>query len=218
MDRDFWLTRWRDHKIGFHLSQVNPALIEYFPQTGAVAGDKVLVPLCGKSLDMTWLQRQGYQVLGVELSPIAVTEFFSEQGLQPGITRSGSFESSRSGDIEILRGDFLELSTKETGQIAAVYDRAALIALPREMRAVYFEKLAELMPAGCKSLLISLECPEGEMQGPPFSVTESELKTLCANQFTISLLGERDVLDADPKFRDNGVTALSEKYYLLQRR
>ena len=218
MNPDFWHQRWRDNQIGFHQPQVNPVLVKFFSRTGAAPGDKVLVPLCGKSLDMPWLQQQGHQVLGIELSSIAVADFFKEQGRQACTTRVGDYESSRSGDIEILCGDFFGLTREETGEIAAVYDRAALIALPPEMRQAYINKLAELVPTGVNMLLITIEYPAGEMQGPPFSVSEDELQTLCSNQFTISLLGTHDVLAAESRFRERGLTAMQDKFYLLQRR
>ena len=218
MEPDFWLQRWRDNLTGFHQPQFNPELVKHFSKLGMATGDKILVPLCGKSLDMVWLEQQGCQVLGIELSPIAVADFFSGQGQKVSVTKSGKFESSRGGDIELLCGDFFDLTTEDTGVIAAVYDRAALIALPPDMRKSYIHKLADLIPTGCRSLLITMEYPAGEMQGPPFSVTEDEVKTLCSDQFTISLLEESDILAAEPKFRERGLSLLREKTYLLQRR
>src|SRR3546814_8142059 len=83
MDPDFWQQRWRDNRIGFHRDGVLPLLEKHWPSLGLATGSRVFVPLCGKSLDMAWLAARGHRVLGVELSPLAVGQFFDENGLAP---------------------------------------------------------------------------------------------------------------------------------------
>lgn len=218
MDKDFWLERWQSNLIGFHQDDISPALIQYGDRLKLAAGDRVFVPMCGKSLDMAWLREQGYRVLGVELSPIAVTDFFSEYGQQPHVTEAGEFDSYRNGDIEILCGDFFSLTADMLRGVKAVFDRASLIALPIELRKRYATRMAELTGAGTRILLVTLEYPETEMQGPPFSVTEAEVRDLYGNDFAVTVLGSTDVLAQEPKFQQRGLTRLSEKIYTLERK
>ena len=134
MDEDFWQQRWARNEIGFHLNEVNPYLQQFWPALNVAPGAQVLVPLCGKSLDMLWLAEQGYRVLGVELAQAAVEAFFSEQGLVADIDQVGAFRRYRSGAIEVLCGDFFSLTAADLLECRALYDRAALIALPAPMR------------------------------------------------------------------------------------
>ena len=110
MHEDFWQARWARNEIGFHLREVNPYLQRHWPELGLVPGAQVLVPLCGKSLDMAWLAEQGYRVLGVELAESAVIAFFAEQELTPQRSISyGAFRRYRAGAVELLCGDFFAL-------------------------------------------------------------------------------------------------------------
>src|SRR5690348_16859061 len=110
MDRDFWHQRWADSQIGFHQSVTNPALVEHWDKLGLRADDGVFVPLCGKSLDLWWLRDRGHSILGVELSPVAVRDFFREAGVEPTSRREGPFVVSETERVRILQGDFFDLS------------------------------------------------------------------------------------------------------------
>ena len=218
MGHEFWHQRWQNNQIGFHLDQVNPWLQRYLPELSLSPNQRIFVPLCGKSLDMLWLQEQGYAVLGVEISPIAVQSFFSENRLTLEAKARGRFTSWRSGSIELLCGDFFDLSPDYLKEIVSVFDRAALIAFPADVRPRYVERLFQLINSGVHVLLITLEYPQEQMAGPPFSVTESEVGELFNQGFTIRLLQARNVLEAHPHFRDRGLMHLEEKAYLLMRR
>mgnify|MGYP006186955445 CR=1 FL=1 len=141
MHEDFWQERWARNEIGFHLREVNPYLQRHWPDLGLAAGAQVLVPLCGKSLDMAWLAGQGYRVLGVELAESAVIAFFAEQELTPEVDQYGAFRRYRAGAVELLCGDFFALQAADVAACAGLYDRAALIALPQEMRSSYLSVL-----------------------------------------------------------------------------
>jgi len=78
MDPQFWHERWQRNETGWHQREINAHLQDFWPQLQQPAGGRVLVPLCGKSRDLLWLRAQGHAVLGVEISPIAVREFFAE--------------------------------------------------------------------------------------------------------------------------------------------
>ncbi len=217
MDAEFWLERWRDGRTHFHQTRVTPLLQKYWPTLSVPAGGKVLVPLCGKSLDMHWLAAQGHDVLGVELSPLAVTQFFEEAGLEPVRTTSHYGEHFSAGPIEIILGDAFGLDPALLADVAGVYDRAALIALPPELRLRYRDTVYAALPAGCQGLLITVEYPQEEKAGPPFSVTQSEVEALFAAPWRHTLLERRDILDQEPRFREEGLSALETAVYRLRR-
>lgn len=217
MDADFWLQRWQEGQIGFHRSDVMPLLEKHWPSLQVRAGARVLVPLCGKSLDMHWLAAQGYRVLGVELSPLAVAQFFQEAGVEPVRTVSQYGEHFTAGPIEIIQGDAFGLEPALLADVEAVYDRAALIALPPALRRHYLDTLYAALPSGCRGLLITLEYPQQQKDGPPFSVGQAEVEALFASPWQHVLLERRDILDQEPRFQAEGLTALTTAVYRLRR-
>ncbi|WP_028615659.1 thiopurine S-methyltransferase [Pseudomonas canadensis] len=215
MEPEFWQERWARNQIGFHLSEFNPYLQRHWPQLAVAEGSKVLVPLCGKSLDLVWLASHGLRVMGVELSEQAVEAFFSEQNLVPRITRRSAFTVYQADLIEVWCGDFFALDAEALVGCAALYDRAALIALPPLMRAQYAEHLSRLLPSGCQGLLITLDYDQTQKAGPPFAVTDDEVKVLFGSDWTLRALQEQDVLEESWKFVQEGVTRLDERVYRL---
>lgn len=220
MNHDFWLSRWAENKTGFHQSNINHYLTRWAGDLGLSSGDTIVVPLAGKSLDMLWLAEQGYQVIGIELSPVAVEAFFAENGLDVDRRESGKFIAHTSGPIRLLQGDIFDLSPADLDGARALYDRAALIAFPPALQSRYAHHLASLLPPGARMLLVTVEYPEGEINGPPFSVTEASVHELFDEHFSVALLTSDDVLDDDEneRFRKRGMTRLVEKAYLLERR
>ena len=217
MEQDFWRTRWAQGQIGFHQAQVNPYLRRYWPNLGQAGGGKVLVPLCGKSLDLVWLAAQGHAVLGVELAERAVADFFAEQGLEPEIERRGAFQVHRAGRLELWCGDFFALQAEDVAGCTALYDRAALIALPPAMRARYAAHLAAMLSAPCDGLLVSLEYPQAQLEGPPFSVEEEEVRALLAAAWQLDRLERMDVLSENERFALRGLRRMDEVIYRLSR-
>ena len=185
MKHEFWLERWERDQIGFHQQAINAYLTEHWAELGLAPGAGVFVPLCGKSLDMLWLREQGYSVLGVELSRKAVEAFFNENGLRARRDEEGAFVSYSADRLRLLVGDFFALEPGMLSGIRAVYDRAALIALPAGMRAAYARHMAALLPSGAHILLVTLEYPAGALEGPPFAVGEEELRRLYGEAFSI---------------------------------
>ncbi|MDB6047617.1 MAG: thiopurine S-methyltransferase [Pseudomonas sp.] len=217
MQPEFWHKRWAANQIGFHLPQVNPYLQRFWPGLELTSGVRVLVPLCGKSPDLAWLAGQGFSVVGVELSEKAVDDFFSEQQLTATITRRGPFKVYSAESIELWCGDFFALTAADVGGCAGLYDRAALIALPPEMRQRYARHLASLLPTDCRGLLISLDYPQSEIDGPPFSVPDAEVQQLLGTDWQIQTLETCDVLSVSGKFVSAGATRLDEQVYGLKR-
>lgn len=218
MDSSFWHTRWQENKIGFHQGNTNPQLERFWPRLGVTPPGRVLVPLCGKSLDMIWLDKQGWDVLGIELSPLAIEAFFAENKLVAKRTKQYGFEIWQSGRITIGCGDFFELQPEFAADIRAVYDRAALIALPESSRARYVNYLLTLLQSARPYLLVTLEYPSHQMEGPPFSVPENEIQRLYARDYIIERVHQEDALEPASHFRDKGVTEMTETVYLLQPR
>ncbi len=215
MEPKFWQERWARNQIGFHLPEVNSYLQRHWPRLALAEGAKVLVPLCGKSLDLMWLASQGLRVMGVELSEHAVEAFFSEQNLTPRITRQGVFKVYQAGLIEIWCGDFFALEAEVLVDCSALYDRAALIALPPLMRAQYAERLNSVLRPGCQGLLITLDYEQALKAGPPFAVADEEVKVLLGAHWALEVLQEQDILGESWKFVQDGVTRLEERVYLL---
>src|SRR5690606_18613610 len=218
MDAAFWHERWREGRTHFHQSRVTPLLAKYWPALGVPAGSRVLVPLCGKSIDMVWLAEQGHRVLGVELSPLAVEQFFAEQGLQADIRQVGHGQYYRAGDIEIYCGDIFDLDADVLSECAGAYDRAALVALPADMRARYARHVYGQLSESYRGLLITLDYEQSQMDGPPFSVRDDEVQALYAAHSHAELIDRRDILDKEPKFAERGLTQLDTLVYRLSRR
>ncbi len=188
MEADFWIERWQKNQIGFHLDQVNGFLRRHWPALGLKAGDRVLVPLCGKSLDLLWLSQQGHEVVGVELSEKALRDFVAENALQAKVCDFHGLCAYHAENMTLLCADLFHMTQAHTEGVKGVYDRAALIALPPSMRQDYAHLMRELLPAGCVYLLVTMEYDQALLDGPPFSVTESEVKQLFAKAADFKLL------------------------------
>ena len=217
MNPDFWRQRWHDNQIGFHQAAPTPLLLKHWPSLGVPAGAKVFVPLAGKSLDMPWFAAQGHRVLGVELSELAVAQFFAENGLQPEIRDTHYGRHYEAGGIELILGDAFGLDADLLRDCDAVFDRAALIALPPELRRRYAGELHAALPSGCRGLLITLEYPQAERDGPPFSVPGDEVRALYGRDWDIDLLERRPIPPEHPGFV-SGVSKLDTAAYALRRR
>jgi len=228
MKTEFWLQRWSENKIGFHLDEVNPYLVEHWPVLNIAKGERVFVPMCGKSVDMRWLIEQGYLVEAIEISALAIEAFFSEQEMVYQRQSQGEWVVYEAESIRIWCGDYFQLSTTQFNsmpadsspyrhQIAAIYDRAALIAMPSEMRPKYLHHLMELT-GPTPQLLITLDYAQAQMSGPPFAVSHDEVVGFYHDYFEIDkiITTRTDVLPEHSHFADRGLTSLFECAYLLQ--
>lgn len=223
MKAEYWLQRWREGRTGWHHTDVMPLLLQHWSALQVPAGTRVLVALCGKTLDMPWLSQQGLRVLGVELSPLAVQTFLSENELQASHREAGdgvhyTITNPPGGEIEIINGDVFGVAPGQLANCGAFYDRATMIALPAALRTRLAGEVYAKLPVGARGLLITLDYPEGEMQGPPFSVDDAEVHRLFDAHWTIDQLERRDILASQPSFSENGITALHTAVYQLTRR
>lgn len=211
MQADFWHQVWQQDQLGFQLAEAHPMLrahLSCLPKSEAV-----FVPLCGKSPDLHLLARQ-YLVVGAELSPIACRDFFHEAQLAASRSTIDRFTLWQSAGYRLWQGDFFALPKNAVQDCHLIYDRAALIALPASMRQQYVQKLQALIPRATL-LLISLEYPEQEKQGPPFAVMASEIAKLFefAN---IELCGIRNLTGLGFARRKFETSQLVEKSWLIR--
>ena len=219
MNPEFWQTRWQEKRIGFNQSQVNTLLVKYFSKLNLSADSRIFVPLCGKSIDMLWLAHQGFDVVGVELVESAAQEFFIEQDIPYTIK-----EHSHHSNIKCYQGQVLEqtitlwvadifaLNSDDIGHVDAVYDRAALIAMPAELRPQYTKQVINLSQ-NMPQLLLTLNYDQNERAGPPFSISQEQVQQYYGNYYQMNKLEEEpSTLNAAPEM------AVTEPVWLLSQK
>ena len=217
MNAEFWHSRWQEKRIGFNQSAVNPLLRRYFKQLNVPAGSRIFVPLCGKSIDMAWLAAQGYDVVGVELVETAVQEFFTEQNISPTVHQYLDnpaikyYQGQLSGQIITLWvADIFALSSDHIGSVNAVYDKAALIALPADMRVQYSAQMYQLS-ANAPQFIITLTYDQSKKAGPPFSISSEQIQQYYGDNYHISeLTSEPTSIGSAPEL------TVSEHVWLLK--
>ena len=220
MSSNYWEGKWIRNEIAFHRREFHPKLVQYFPQS---LEGKVLVPLCGKSLDMVWLKSAGYKVVGVELSPIACEAFFEENQIPFVVEpRFDGFQVFAGQGIEIWCGDFFQLPKEIWNGVNWIYDRAALVALPNDLRQKYAQRISSIAEERFKEgqdfavFLISLHSVQADMGGPPFSVDSIEVNQLFGSAFKVTRLVEEkddEYFKDHPRLKDFQII---ESTYLLQ--
>lgn len=192
MDASFWKDRWERNEIAFHEKQANRFLVKYFKELSLAKGSRVFVPLCGKTLDIAWLLAQGYRVAGAELSEIAVTQLFEGLGVVPKIADVGGVQRYRAQNMEIFVGDLFQVTREMLGPVDAIYDRAALVALPKDLRDRYTEHLVKISD-NAPQLVIAYEYDQNVIGGPPFSVSNDEVRWHYNDSYDLTLLVSADV-------------------------
>lgn len=218
MDHAYWQKKWQIKDIGFNQTKPNPLLQSYIDRLQLQQNARIFVPLCGKTIDMLWLAQQGYDVIGVELSDIACEAFFTEHRIEPHITQIEQFTvyHDPSARITLLGGDFFKLTKEILGPLDAVYDRAALIALPPTLRPQYAQHLTELLARNTAILLITLAYPQDTFSGPPFSVEETEVDALFGQKLAITKLYHQEVSRMPTHLQDKGLTTSIEEVFCMR--
>ena len=210
MNPEFWHEVWAANQIGFHQSQFNPLMVAHFNTLPVTKGSRVFVPLCGKTLDIAWLLAQGYRVAGAELSETAIQQLFVELGVEPAITERGQLKHYSATDIDIFVGDIFHLTGETLGSIDAVYDRAALVALPESMRVQYTRHLVDITDSA-PQFLITFEYDQRVMDGPPFSIRAAEVSRHYQDHYNISVVASVQVVGGL-----KGQVAATEDVWVLQ--
>lgn len=218
MNADYWHQKWQSNDIGFNQFKPNPLMVRYFNSLHLKQGSRVFVPLCGKSIDMLWLAEQGYHVIGVELSTIACDAFFQGNQIPVTVTQSEHFIHYQSDNITLLAGDFFNLNKLILGDIDAVFDRAALVALPQPLRQRYVSHLMGLLSSKTCIFLIVFNYEQQMMPGPPFSVEQNEVTSLYGADFNIHLWFDELVKKISPHLQAKGLSSASEQVYCLVRK
>ncbi len=185
MDAAFWHQRWEDNQIGFNQKKPNPLLVAHFDEVGVPEHGRVFVPLCGKTIDLAWLMAQGFSVVGVELSELAIVQLFEELQIEPDVESVGNLKRYHASNIDVFVGDLFELSSDLLGHVDAIYDRAALVALPPNMRIQYAKHLTSVT-SNAPQFAITFEYDQQVMDGPPFSIPEKEVRQHYAGTYALS--------------------------------
>jgi thiopurine S-methyltransferase len=215
IDSQSWIQSWKEGRTAFHRNEYHEKLLQYFPRLNPQRGQKVFVPLCGKSKDMLWLHEQGLVIHGVELYEGAVKAFFEENKLKvPQVSKKAGFVSYSGENLYLRCGDFFELREKDTYDF--VYDRAALVALPQTLRKKYAEQIGRCLKKGGKCLLIAYEYDPSQMEGPPFNISEKEITSLYGDLFSIQPLEKQKPLKEGTRL--SAVESLLQTVYILEKR
>lgn len=210
MEAQFWKKAWDEGRIGFHRGEFHPELLKYFPLLEAKGEQSILVPLCGKTLDITWLSHQELYVTGLELCQKAVLEYFKDHAIENYEVEENTYTHQ---NITLEVGDFFN-HNRESGY-DFIYDRAAIVALPPEMRTRYAKKCLELLRPQGKSLLIAFEYDQSKIDGPPFNVSEEEINSLFGKEAKVELLDTQSEKPKNPKFQEAGLERFTQKVYLI---
>lgn len=192
MEHRFWHQRWENNDIAFHEGKANSLLIKYLDRLSLEKGSRIFLPLCGKTLDIHWLLAAGFRIAGAELSELAVKQLFDDLGLKPEVSKDGRLFRYSAENLDIFVGDIFELSRKDLGPVDATYDRAALVALPPDMRSRYARHLAAITNQA-PQLLICYEYKQNLMEGPPFSIIPEEVHRHYHDCYQVTLLESSQV-------------------------
>lgn len=215
-----WEKIWMYGSTDFHQKNINKWLIKHKSHLMLKPNDTVFVPLCGKSKDMLFLEQSGYKVLGSEISSIACEQFFIDNQISFFVEERENFTYYKSERISILQGDYFDIQNESFKKISAVYDRAALVALPELARDKYINAQIKLLPSPIRILLHSLEYDDGVLFPPPFSVSEKEIFKKYQRRFEVTKLDEYDLLKERPhlarRAKERGYTQeIIAKVFLL---
>ncbi|WP_086931125.1 thiopurine S-methyltransferase [Agarilytica rhodophyticola] len=187
MDADFWHTKWEKNDIAFHEGKANTMLVKHFEALDLSVGSRIFVPLCGKTVDIHWLLSQGYNVVGVEINEMAIQQLFDDLQLTPQISDVPDLKHYSAKDIDIFVGDVFKLTPQLLAKVDGIYDRASLVALPEETREQYAIHLIHITQAA-PQLLISFDYDQSLLNGPPFSITETEIQSHYKKHYNIKLV------------------------------
>ncbi|WP_038186184.1 thiopurine S-methyltransferase [Vibrio rhizosphaerae] len=213
MDKEFWHRKWASNRIGFHMTDVNPLLLEYWSALSPQREEHVFVPLCGKSEDLVWLASKHEKVMGVELSEIAVRSFFSEHFYTPLVTQIDSYHQCYEFDeLQLYQGDVF---TAPLEPVELIYDRAALVSMMPSQREAYVQRLRELLKPSGRMLLITVDYVQAELAGPPFSVDHHQIQQLFQGMKT-TLLCRKEADPEHPKIAQQKLSRFADEVWLIE--
>jgi thiopurine S-methyltransferase len=216
MSNHLWQQMWKDNYIAFHQANITPLLQRHLLTLNLTKPSRILVPLCGKSVDMTWLMSQGHHVVGIELSPIAIKNYFSERGIKPKRDRIGKFIRWRHGDCELWCGDVFDLTTLDLQRDHLLYDNAALTSFPQALRQTYVDHFHRCLPLHCNILLATTESPEDDSPLSHLDI-DQEIAQLYRTHYRVALLAGESRVQQDPSYPEAKHQVFCDKLYLISR-
>ena len=217
MEHDFWHQAWsKADQPGWQQKNVNPYLVKHWADSGALSGEAVFVPLCGRTLDMQWLRDYGHHVIGIDLSVTALQDFCKQQSIDAVCERDGELTVFRAPGWTLYAGDFFKLQAAQISRVSRVYDRAALIALPPDMRKAYASHLQEILPGGSEIFTITIAYDQKMMKGPPFSVSDNEVLDHYDGAYEVQTLASASGPDQVGNLGARGLETLTETCFLLR--
>ncbi|MGA0556913.1 thiopurine S-methyltransferase [Larkinella sp. VNQ87] len=169
MEKQAWAESWEASNNRFHRQDVHPYVLKHLTPF-ALMEKSILVPLCGRSLDLVYFSQFAERVVGVEQAESVILQFFAENQL--AYEKVG--ERYISNNLTIFCKDLFALTPEEVGEINLVYDRASLAALPLPLRVGYLQKMEELTSPGTQYFLTTLEYAP-EMDSAPYSIAPEEV-------------------------------------------
>ncbi len=202
MNPEFWTSRWREGRTGFHQDAVHSDILAEAPGLLGSEPKRVLVPLAGKSMDIAWFLEQGHSVTAIELSPSAIDAWHSTHKRQATIEAHGPWTLYSSERLDYWCADILALDA-DLGPFDLIWDRAALIALDPDRRDRYAQRLCDWLAPSGTLLLNGFEYDQSKMDGPPHAVLRGELPAIFP-QLSATLLREGD-WQSEEKFVDRGI-------------
>src|SRR5690606_31845898 len=99
------------------------------------------------------------------------------------------------------------------GAFDAIYDRAAIVALPQAMRDAYAAHCQGLLEPGARILMITIFYDQSAMEGPPFSVDDETVRRLYARHAITQLDESRT--PPGPRFVALGMKDAGERLYTI---
>ena len=210
-----WHSHWTRKTPGFHEGQVNAYLEQFLPLFNLNLGDSIFMPLCGKAVDILWLSKQGYRVIGVELSEVAVLSFFEESNIEFEKVLQQDLTVYKAQNITLYQGDFMHIQPEYLTDCKLVYDRASIVAIEPFNRQSYKQKMLQIIPEGIPMLVVTLDYDQDIMQGPPFSVPASEISDLYQPEYTIQFLQSSEQSTVGSRWRERGLQSLMESAHRL---
>lgn len=216
MDLQFWINAWTEGRTAFHQQSYSPLLVKYANMLDIKNHEHVLLPLCGKTLDLLYFEEMGLKVTGVEISPLAIEQFQSEHPRPYQVIKKNDFQVYKHNELEIWNGDFFKFTPTLTSKIDFIFDRAAMVALPPSLRQEYANHLNHFIELGAKLLLITLVYPQSKIDGPPFCVSQEEIQKLYQKR-KIEVLERKTMEATGEKFINAGVLEMDVVCNLISR-
>ncbi len=215
MSNQLWKAKWKRNDISFHQPVINPLLQQYLSTLNLYAGDRLLIPLCGKSVDMDWLSQSGFRVTGIEISEIAIKAYFDALQVSPAKQRHGCFTRWSYQNVEIWCGDIFDLTMMDLSNIKVLYDNASLTAFPADDRIQYIRHFSDNLPHDCQILLITDETPDDQQFNSVMTI-DSEVSALYSTDYQIELLHGKNCIKKDPANPLAPEQPMQEKVYLIK--